>query len=75
MSFLPFEFLSLQSGIFSKIRNNLGRDEAGTTLVKKIAKKVRIFRNGFYLDIRLFFWFFRLLPSLEICLHPAFSRG
>ena len=29
----------------------------------------------FYLDIRLFLWFFRLLPSLDICLHLAFSRG
>ena len=29
----------------------------------------------FYLDIRLFFWFFRLFPSLDICLHLAFSRG
>ena len=30
---------------------------------------------NFYLDIRLFFWFFRLFPSLDICLHLAFSRG
>ena len=28
-----------------------------------------------YLDIRLFFWFFRLFPSLDICLHLAFSRS
>ena len=31
--------------------------------------------KDFYLDIRLFLWFFRLLPSLDICLHLAFSRG
>ena len=34
-----------------------------------------LLQRTFYLDIRLFFWSFRLLPSLDICLHLAFSRG
>ena len=41
--------------------------------VKLISQFQRFF--SFYLDIRLFLWFFRLLPCLDICVHLAFSRG
>ena len=69
-------FIGFLSGLFVDIVVNISFASTfyiGTYyLVNTTARPIWIV---FYLDIRLFFWFFRLFPSLDICLHLAFSRG
>ena len=74
LNFKTINFLQIISDLFS-CSFYLTCSKSKYFMTKHVLMSLQSCRNFIYLDIRLFFWFFRLLPSLDICLHLAFSRG